>query len=143
MSDFLAGMVVDAGLDSKVTPAPPSRQRAARGETEATIRENCCKLLNSLGYFIVKHMTGSGTRGTPDVIGCIRGRMVVIEFKKGTEIPTPVQLRQLRLWQDAGALAGWARSTGEVRQLLDHLDDLAWRNDFRNPGDGRGAGDPW
>lgn len=143
MSDFLAGMVVDAGLDSKVTPASPSKRRAARGETEATVRENCLKLLNANGYFIVKHMTGSGTRGTPDVIGCIGGRMVVIEFKKGTEVPTPVQLRQMRLWQDAGALAGWARSTSDVRRLLSHLDDLAWRNDFRNPGDERDAGDPW
>jgi hypothetical protein len=143
MSDFLAGMTVDAELDATARPAPPSKRRAARPVTEATIKDNGVALLNTLGYFIVKHMTGSGTRGTPDVMGCIEGRMVVVEFKNEVNVPTPVQLAQLRRWQSAGALAGWVRSNQHIRQLLDHLGDPAWRNDFREPGDGRGAGDSW
>jgi len=136
--------VVD-GLDAERRPLPPSRRRSARPRTETSIKDEVVKRIALLGgYSVVKHQTGMARRGTPDVLGCIpTGRALAIEVKRDDERPTPAQVGEMRRWQDAGALAGWVRSVAELDQLLEHREDLTWKNDFQHPGDGRSAGDLW
>lgn len=140
-SDALAALNIQVveGTDAAYQPRSPSRRRHARPATETSIREDCANLImQSGGHCIVKHQTMYGTRGTPDLIGCINGRMVVIEVKRtDVDPPGPEQIGRLRKWQEVGALAGWVRSVEHLRQILDHLDDFGWRNDFAVPGDGR------
>ena len=143
MDDLLARFQVDASLDAAPTAAPRSRRRVARPVSEKTVKDKVVARLNEVGYAIPKHMTSMGVRGTPDVLACVSSRMVVVETKTGTNEPTPVQRAELTKWQNAGALAGWVCSLTHLEQLLSHLDDPSWRNDFDHPGDGRGASEPW
>jgi hypothetical protein len=144
-SGVVAGRAFEvADLDAPPRALPQSRRRAAPETSEASIREAGIKvILAAGGYGVVKHQTGDGVRGTPDWIGAVAGRAVVVEFKRPGYSPTPAQLGQLRKWQRAGALAGWADSVEHVRQLLDHLGEPGWLNNFKHPGDGRDADDPW
>lgn len=133
-----------AELDASPTVRPPSKRRKARPVTEDTVKQGVLALVKLHGgYAIVKHQTGLSVAGTPDVLACIGGRFVAIEIKRVGNIPTPTQLGQLRLWQKAGALACWVDEVRQLNDVLEHLDDYAWRNDFEHPGDGRHAGDPW
>lgn len=54
----------------------------------------------------------------PDLIGCIRGRMFVIEVKVPGEEPDPGQAAELRHWAAVGALAFCAHGVEEVRAEL-------------------------
>lgn len=62
--------------------------------------------------------------GQPDVIGCIRGRMICVECKdpakKGTKAGTPTPLQQATLdkWAAAGALALACHDPAELEQQL-------------------------
>lgn len=139
------GLQVDESLDAPRKHRPPSRRRKARPRTETEVRTDCANEIRARGgNCIVKHQTMYGTKGTPDLIGCIPltmlgGRMLVVECKRSdADPPDPAQLGRLRKWQEAGALACWVRSVEHLRQVLDHLDDPEWRNDFAAPGDGRG-----
>lgn len=139
-----SAFVVVAELDQERQPRSRSRQRAPRPVTEAAVKDAVLRKIKILGgYCIVKHQTSMGKRGTPDVLACIKGRFVAIEVKRPGNIPNPDQLGELRRWQAAGALACWVQSVEQFDQILDHLDDVSWQNDFQHPGDGRAAGDPW
>ncbi|HEV7447740.1 MAG TPA: hypothetical protein VGO18_34560 [Steroidobacteraceae bacterium] len=133
-----------AGLDQERAPRPASRRRTARPVTEAAVKDAVLRQIALRGgYAIAKHMTGAGTRGTPDVLACIEGRFVAIEVKRPGNIPEPAQLGQLRKWQAAGALACWVQGVEQLNEVLEHLHDGNWHNDFTHPGDGRHASDPW
>jgi len=56
--------------------------------------------------------------GEPDIIGCIAGRMVVIELKMPGEVPSGNQMAHLENWRRAGALAFWATSWEDVAYML-------------------------
>jgi hypothetical protein len=135
--DPFAGLNVGAVEDEPVRL--PARRRAPRLVSEASIRAAIVQLLNLYGYAIVKHQTAHGQIGTPDVLGCVRGRMVAIEVKRPGRRPTDAQFGAMRRWQAAGALVGWACSVEDARQLLDHVNDRGWRNSWSGPGDGRDA----
>jgi len=137
--------VVDESLDEAPRPTPASRRRKTRpGPSEAIVKKRVIERITELGgYAIPKHMTAMGVRGTPDVMACLRGRMLMIECKTIGYDLQPDQRVELRKWQNAGALAGWVRSVTHLEELLSHLDDPDWRNTFDLPGDGRGAGEPW
>lgn len=133
-----------AELDEPPAHRPPSKRRKARPVTEDTVKQGVLDLIKlRKGYAIVKHQTGLSVSGTPDVLACIDGRFVAIEIKRVGNIPTPTQLGQLRLWQKAGALACWVDEVRQLNDVLEHLTDNTWHNDFEHPGDGRHAGDPW
>lgn len=58
-------------------------------------------------------------RGTPDVIGCVDGRMVAFECKRGpTEEPTPIQNWRLAEWLASGAVVGGVSSVQDVDLIL-------------------------
>ena len=58
-------------------------------------------------------------RGTPDVIGCVDGRMVAFECKRDrTERLTRIQLRRLAEWIRAGAVVGAVASVEDADLIL-------------------------
>lgn len=139
------GLRLDPTLDAERKHQPASGRRKARVVTEDTVKASCVtEFVVCGGCVIVKHQTSLGVRGTPDLIGCVGGRCVVIEVKRpGSPGPTAAQLGQLRAWQDAGALAGWVCSVSDLREILSHLGDYGWRNSFESPGDGRQCDQAW
>lgn len=67
-------------------------------------------------------------RGTPDVIGCIRGRMVAFECKRDAkEDLEKIQKWRLSEWMSAGAVVGGISDLDHVKlilQLMGVLDDI-------------------
>lgn len=58
-------------------------------------------------------------RGTPDVIGCINGRMVAFECKRDvSESPTKIQQWRLSEWIAAGAIVGGVSDLSHVILIL-------------------------
>lgn len=58
-------------------------------------------------------------RGTPDVIGCVGGRMVAFECKRDPgEEQTPIQSWRLAEWIHAGAVVGAVASVEDVELIL-------------------------
>jgi hypothetical protein len=58
------------------------------------------------------------TKGDPDIIGCLFGRMFCIEVKQPGEEPTVLQAKRLRDWARAGAITGCAHSKAEAQWIL-------------------------
>ena len=58
-------------------------------------------------------------RGTPDVIGCIDGQMVVFECKRDdTADAEPIQKWRLAEWITAGAVVGTVSDVWQVSMIL-------------------------
>lgn len=58
-------------------------------------------------------------RGTPDVIGCVHGRMVAFECKRdATEGPEEIQKWRLAEWLAAGAVVGAVSDVWQVDMTL-------------------------
>ena len=77
--------------------------------------------LNSLPNSKAINIHGSvfSERGTPDVIGCISGRMVAFECKRDTtESPTSIQQWRLCEWLAAGAIVGGVSDVWHVAMIL-------------------------
>lgn len=62
---------------------------------------------------------GMGVAGDPDIDACIRGRSLQLEVKRPLEKPTPLQLKRLEEWRQAGALVGVVTSVAATRALLE------------------------
>ena len=58
-------------------------------------------------------------RGTPDVIGCVNGRLVAFECKR-TEEEDPTKIQQWRLaeWLASGAIVGGVSDVKHVDMIL-------------------------
>lgn len=54
-----------------------------------------------------RHGGAYGSSGEPDIEACVNGRSVQIECKAHGNKPTPLQLKRIQEWEDAGALAFW------------------------------------
>lgn len=79
------------------------------------------RYLNSLPGAKAINIHGSvfSERGTPDVIGCINGRMVAFECKRdATEAPEKIQTRRLAEWLVAGAVVGGVSDVWQVQLIL-------------------------
>lgn len=79
------------------------------------------KYLNSLpgGKAINIHGSPFSERGTPDIIGCINGRMVAFECKRDDkEEPTQIQKWRLSEWIAAGAVVGGVSDLWQVKMIL-------------------------
>ena len=77
--------------------------------------------LNSLPNSKAINIHGSifSERGTPDVIGCISGRMFAFECKRDTtESPTSIQQWRLSEWLKAGAIVGSVSDVWHVALIL-------------------------
>ena len=62
---------------------------------------------------------GMGVAGDPDIDACIRGRSLQLEVKRPGEKPTPLQLKRLEEWRQAGALVGVVTSVATTSALLE------------------------
>ncbi len=80
------------------------------------------------GEVLKVHGSASQAAGTPDLLACVRGRFVAVELKQPGARPTPLQMKRLRSWAKAGAIAGWATTEAELDALLTHVEDLRWEN---------------
>lgn len=83
--------------------------------------EPVLKYLNSLPCSKAINVHGGvyTERGTPDVIGCVGGRMVAFECKRDrTERPTRIQLWRLSEWIRAGAVVGAIASVEDAELIL-------------------------
>lgn len=79
------------------------------------------KYINSLpgGKVINIHGGIFTERGTPDVIGCINGRMVAFECKRdASEEPTKIQKWRLSEWITAGAVVGGVSDLWQAQMIL-------------------------
>lgn len=77
--------------------------------------------LNSLPESKAINIYGSvfSERGTPDVIGCIKGRMVAFECKRDeTEDLDKIQKWRLSEWLAAGAVVGGVSDLDHVKLIL-------------------------
>jgi hypothetical protein len=61
---------------------------------------------------------GMGVVGDPDIDACVRGRSVQLEVKRSGERPTPLQLKRLDEWRQAGAIVAVVSSVEDVKSLL-------------------------
>lgn len=83
--------------------------------------EPILRYLNSLPNSKAINIHGSifSERGTPDVIGCIQGRMVAFECKRDTtEDLEKIQKWRLCEWIHAGAVVGGVSSVEHVILIL-------------------------
>ena len=77
--------------------------------------------LNSLPHSKAINVHGGvyTERGTPDIIGCINGRLVAFECKRDeTESPTKIQTWRLGEWLEAGAVVGGVSDLWHVQMIL-------------------------
>jgi len=65
---------------------------------------------------------GMGVAGDPDIDACIRGRSVQLEVKRPGEKPTPLQLKRMEEWRQAGAVVAVVSSVADVKSLLTEVD---------------------
>jgi len=79
------------------------------------------KYLNSLPNSKAINIHGSiyTERGTPDIIGCINGRLVAFECKRSDdEVPTAIQKWRLSEWITANAVVGSVSRLWQVQMIL-------------------------
>lgn len=79
------------------------------------------RYLNSLPHAKAINIHGGiyTERGTPDVIGCINGRMVAFECKRdATEKETSIQRWRLAEWLTSGAVVGSVSDVMDVELIL-------------------------
>ena len=85
---------------------------------ETKLTQKVLAWLNSLeGVHATKVHGSRFSAGQPDILACVRGRMLQIEMKSPTlkaAKPTPLQAKRLREWGDAGAVTMCANSHEEV-----------------------------
>ena len=79
------------------------------------------KYINSLPNSKAINIHGSpfSERGTPDIIGCINGRLIAFECKRDEhEEPTDIQKWRLSEWITAGAVVGGVSDLWHVQMIL-------------------------
>lgn len=76
--------------------------------------------------FVKFHGSPMQQRGTPDFIGCVAGRAVVMEMKIPPDFLSPIQKVQLRDWGNGGAATFICRSLDEVKRAVRIVKEVAW-----------------
>jgi hypothetical protein len=92
--------------------------------TESNLKRQVMKMLD-LEYpgAVVRKRHGSvySTAGDPDLMILYRGIHIECELKRIGENPTPLQVRRLEQWRQAGAVTAVIRSVPEMRALMNNL----------------------
>jgi len=88
---------------------------------EQTYQRNMVKYLESQGAYVVKVITAS-KKGVPDILCCIKGRLLAVEVKTPTTMnnASELQLYNLAKIKEAGGLGLVAYS---VEQVEDYIND--------------------
>lgn len=69
-------------------------------------------------YFVKIAGSPGQARGTPDILGCLNGRMFALELKAPNGKPGPFQEKRLQDISNAGGSAGFAYSFEEARSIV-------------------------
>jgi hypothetical protein len=73
---------------------------------EAKVKARIHAALKAAGAYAVNYIGGQyANNGTPDILACLDGRFIGIEAKAGRGKPTALQVRALRVIDEAGGLA--------------------------------------
>ena len=91
---------------------------------ESKLQAKIIKTLKKIdGCYCVKYPGGPyGTKGTPDILGSLDGRMFAIEVKVGTNTASDAQEEQLRRWGLSNALQGVAWSVEDALRIVGVLE---------------------
>lgn len=90
---------------------------------ESSIHERILAYLATLPRCKARKTHGSSySAGWPDIVGCLRGRMFLIEVKRPGEQATKIQDRELADWRLSGAVTAVVTSVDEVRTMI----ELQW-----------------
>ena len=98
--------------------------------TERSIQSSILNYLSGLSSCYAYNMHGSAWSGSgrPDIVGCYRGIMFVIEIKRPGYLPTKIQLHEMNKWRKAGAIPWIATSLQHVIELIAQIDEV--KNDY-------------
>ena len=73
---------------------------------EAKVKKKIHAALDAVGAYHVNYIGGlAGNNGTPDILGCHKGRFFGIEAKAGDNKPTELQMHSLKRIAESGGLA--------------------------------------
>ena len=73
---------------------------------EKKVKQQVMQALKDMGaYYFYPVTGGSGRSGVPDIVGCWEGRFFGIECKAGKNLPTALQLKNLKEITDSGGIA--------------------------------------
>lgn len=92
---------------------------------EKKVKDKVVALLKEHGaYYFYPVTSGYGTSGVPDIVACHRGAFIGIECKAGSNKPTALQEKNLRLIAASGgyALVIDETNVGAVADLLKQLE---------------------
>ena len=73
---------------------------------EKKVKQQVMQALKDMGaYYFYPVTGGDGRSGVPDIVGCWEGRFFGIECKAGKNLPTALQLKNLKEITDSGGIA--------------------------------------
>ena len=73
---------------------------------EKKVKQQVMQALKDMGAYYFYPVTGGyGRSGVPDIVGCWEGRFFGIECKAGKNLPTALQLKNLKEITDSGGIA--------------------------------------
>lgn len=93
---------------------------------ETKVKRAVTKILDARqAYHFFPATHGYGRSGVPDIVSCYKGHFIGIECKAGKGTPTALQLKELRLIQEAGGVSMVVRedTTELLEQVLNDIDD--------------------
>lgn len=73
---------------------------------EKKVKQRVMEALKDMGAYYFYPVTGGyGRSGVPDIVGCWEGKFFGIECKAGKNLPTALQLKNLKEITDSGGIA--------------------------------------
>jgi Holliday junction resolvase len=93
---------------------------------ETKVKKAVTKILDKHGaYHFFPATHGYGRSGVPDIVACHKGKFIGIECKAGKGVPTALQLKELRLIEEAGGISMVVRedTMDLLEQVMTELDD--------------------
>lgn len=92
---------------------------------ETKFKEKVLKELSKLGYF--EKIQQVGKRGTPDIIGCIRGRYIALELKRSEKARIDkIQLLKLKEISHKGGGVSLIVYPENWAEILDQLKEFSY-----------------
>jgi Holliday junction resolvase len=93
---------------------------------ETKVKRAVVKILEEHGaYHFFPATHGYGRSGVPDIVACHKGFFIGIECKAGKGVPTALQLKELRLIDEAGGFSMVVRedTIDLVKVVMTEIDD--------------------
>jgi Holliday junction resolvase len=99
---------------------------------ETKVKRAVVKILEEHGaYHFFPATHGYGRSGVPDIVACHKGYFIGIECKAGKGVPTALQLKELRLIDEAGGFSMVVRedTIDLVKVVMTEIDDRDKKGD--------------